>query len=161
MLSHFLNLPPPKNPTCKSIPLSKTSCHDSKSFSKPPPPKPYMQEYVSTSQLHLSKPSCHESKSFLKPPPPKPYMQEYVSTSQLHLSKLSCHESKSCLGRRQQLRLDRSTSPKKKSTRIAVDSFETIVSIEHVRFGCPHRHVILQITWFYRITVFGYWINVS
>ena len=27
-------------------PLSKTSCHDSKSFSKPPPPKPYMQEYA-------------------------------------------------------------------------------------------------------------------
>ena len=89
--SHFLNLPPQKNPTSKSYmqeyastsqpPLSKTSCHDSKTFFKPPPPKPYMQEYASTSQLHLSKPSCHDSKSFFKPPP-KPYMQEYASTSQ-------------------------------------------------------------------------------
>ena len=38
-------------------------------------------------------------------------------------------------------------SKEKNSTRIAVDSFETIVSIEHVGFGCPQRHVILQITW--------------
>ena len=137
----FSNPPPKKNPTCKSIPLSKTSCHESKSFSKPPPqnptcksmsqlhsftspsllvtspshflnlppPKPYMQEYASTSQTPPSKSSCHDSKSFFKPPPPKPsktschdsksfskppppkpYMQEYSSTSQPPLSKTSC-----------------------------------------------------------------------
>ena len=48
--------------------LSKPSCHESKSFFEPPPPKPYMQEYASTSQLHLSKTSCHDSKSFFNPP---------------------------------------------------------------------------------------------
>ena len=92
--------PPPKPymqeyASTSQLHLSKTSCHDSKSFSKPPPQKPYMQEYSSTSQPPLSKTSCHDSKPFFKPPPPKPYMQEYASTSQLHLSKPSCHDSKS------------------------------------------------------------------
>ena len=52
-------------------PPSKSSCHNSKSFIKPPPAKPYMQEYASTSQLHLSKTSCHHSKACFKPPPSK------------------------------------------------------------------------------------------
>ena len=115
-------------PQLQSLPSPRLLVLESNSFSKPSPPKPCMQEYASTSQLHLSKPSCHESKSFLKPPPqnptcksmpqphsftsprllvtspshflnlpppPKPYMQEYASTSQLHLSKTSCHDSKS------------------------------------------------------------------
>ena len=59
------------------------------------PPKPYMQEYASTSQPRISKTSGHDSKSFFKPPPPKPYMQEYASTSQPHLLKTSGHDSKS------------------------------------------------------------------
>ena len=45
----FSKPPPQKNPTCKSIPLFKTSCHDSKSFSKPPPQNPTCK---SMSQLH-------------------------------------------------------------------------------------------------------------
>ena len=99
--SQVFFLTSPQNFACKSmpqlqsLPSPRLLVLESKSFSKPSPPKPYMQEYASTSQLHLSKPSCHESKSFLKPPPPKPYMQEYASTSQLHLSKTSCHDSKS------------------------------------------------------------------
>ena len=99
-------------PQLHSPPLSKTTCHDSKSFFKPPPqnltcksmpqlhslpsprllatipshflnlpPKPYMQEYASTSQLHLSKTSCHDSKSFSKPPPQNPTCK---SIPQLH-----------------------------------------------------------------------------
>ena len=52
--NHFLNFPPKAlhamvflnaNPS-----LSKSSCHDCKSFSKLPPPKPYMQWY---SSMHI------------------------------------------------------------------------------------------------------------
>ena len=73
--SHFLNLPPKTlharvflNFTASPI---QDFLLDSKSFSKPPPQKPYMQEYSSTSQPPPSKTSCHDSKSFSKPPPPK------------------------------------------------------------------------------------------
>ena len=75
-------------PQLQSLPSPRLLVLESKSFSKPPP-KPYMQEYASTSQFHLSKPSCHESKSFFTSPP-KPYMQEYSSTSPPPLSKTSC-----------------------------------------------------------------------
>ena len=118
------------------------------------PPKPYMQEYASTSQLHLSKTSCHHSKACLKPPPLKtlhatvflnftasPLQNFWARFQVIFLTSppqnLSCKNifcfSKASLGWGQ--------------SRIAVDSFETIVSIEHVRFGCPQRHVILQMTW--------------
>ena len=87
---------------------SKTSCHDSKSFFKPPPPKPYMQEYSSTSQpplvtipshfLNLPPKTLHarvflnftasplqdfllDSKSFSTPPPQNPTCK---SMPQLH-----------------------------------------------------------------------------
>ena len=37
-----------------ACPIQKQEIQDSKSFFKPPPPKPYMQEYASTSQPHLT-----------------------------------------------------------------------------------------------------------
>ena len=69
--------PPPQNPTCKSIPQLHSFTSPSLLVTSPIhflnlPPKPYMQEYASTSQLHLSKPSCHDSKSFFKPSPQDP-----------------------------------------------------------------------------------------
>ena len=84
--SHFSNFPPPKPLHARVFstsqsPLSKTSCHDSKSFFKLPPPKPLHARVISTSQSPLPKTSCHDTKSFFKLPPLKPYMQKY---SQLH-----------------------------------------------------------------------------
>ena len=78
-----------------------------------------------------------ESKSFSRLPP-----QNLTCKSMPQLHRLPPPR---LLGRRERLRSEHQS--KEKNTRIAVDSFETIVSIEHVRFGCPHRHVILQITW--------------
>ena len=110
-------------PQLQSLPSPRLLVLESKSFSKPPPktlharvclnftvsplqaflsrvqvifylpPKPYMQEYSSTSPPPLSKTSCQILSHFLNLPP-KPYMQEYSSTSQPPLSKTSCHDSK-------------------------------------------------------------------
>ena len=92
--SHFLNLPPPKTLHARVF-LNFTASPiqdfllDSKSFFTSPP-KPYMQEYSSTSQPPLSKTSCHDSKSFFKPPPQKnltcksmPQLHSFTSPSLL------------------------------------------------------------------------------
>ena len=106
--------------------LSKTSCHDSKSFSKPPPPKTLharvflnftaspIQDFLLDSKSFFTSPpqnlTCKSMPQLHSLPsprllvtipshflnlPPKPYMQEYASTSQPPLSKTSCHDSKS------------------------------------------------------------------
>ena len=133
-----------------------------------------MQEYASTSQLHLSKTSCHHSKACFKPPPSKTLhatvflnftaspLQDFWARFQVIFltsppQNLSCKNifcfSKKITGVGAVAPhcgfpcLHSAPVQRKKNTRIAVDSFETIVSIEHVRFGCPQRHVILQITW--------------
>ena len=60
--SHFLNLPPKTIHARVFLNFTASPLQDflldAKSFSKPPPPKPYMQEYSSTSQPPLSKTSC-------------------------------------------------------------------------------------------------------
>ena len=72
--SKSFSKPPPQNLTCKSMPQLHSFTSPSLLVTSPshflnlPPPKPYMQEYASTSQLHLSKTSCHDSKSFSNPP---------------------------------------------------------------------------------------------
>ena len=81
--SHFLNFPPKTlhalvvlnaNPS-----LSKSSCHDCKSFLKLPPPKPYMQWYSWMHILPFHRVLFTIASHFLNFPPPKPYMQWYSS----------------------------------------------------------------------------------
>ena len=96
--SHFLNFPPPKSFTCKSIlnfrvsPLQDFLSRFQVIF-KTPPPKPLHARVISTSQSPLPKTSCHDSKSFFKLP--KPLHARVFSASQSPLSKTSCHDSKS------------------------------------------------------------------
>ena len=52
--------------------LSKPSCHESKSFFKPPPPKTIHARVCLNFTDPPSKSSCHDSKSFFKPPPQNP-----------------------------------------------------------------------------------------
>ena len=78
--SYFLNFPPKKtlhaivvlnaNPS-----LSKSSCHDCKSFSKLPPRTLHAMVFLNANPS-LSKSSCHDCKSFSKLPP-QTYMQWY------------------------------------------------------------------------------------
>ena len=83
MASHFQNFPPKTlhaivarnaNPC-----LSKSSCHDCKSFSKLIPPKALHAMVFLNAHPSLSYSSCHDCKSFSKLPSPKPYMQWYSS----------------------------------------------------------------------------------
>ena len=74
--SYFLNFPPKKtlhaivvlnaNPS-----LSKSSCHDCKSFSKFPPRTLHAMVFLNANPS-LSKSSCHDCKSFSKLPPQSP-----------------------------------------------------------------------------------------
>ena len=83
---HYLNFPPKAlhamvflnaNPS-----LSKSSCHDCKSFSKLPPLKPYMQWYSWMHTLPFHRVLVTIANHFLNFPPPKPYMQ-YQSSMQI------------------------------------------------------------------------------
>ena len=74
--SHFLNFPPKAlhaivilnaNPS-----LSKSYCHDCKSFSKLPPPKPYMQCYSSMHILPFHRVLVTIASHFLNFPPQTP-----------------------------------------------------------------------------------------
>ena len=73
--NHFLNFPPKAlhamvflnaNPS-----LSKSSCHDCKSFSKLPPPKPYMQWYSSMHTPPFDRVLVTIASPFLNFPPPQ------------------------------------------------------------------------------------------
>ena len=98
--SYFLNFPPKplhaRVISTSQSPLPKTSCHDTKSFLKLPPLKPYMQKYSQLHSLHSPRLLVTIPSHFLNFPPQTLHARVF-STSQSPLSKTSCHDSKSFL----------------------------------------------------------------